>query len=192
MDRNSFLRWMISINLLFYANGRAISGPVFCNGKYICLFSSLLEILIKLLRYYIDPPAAVVYGKPSAALAEKLENDEKVRIAKQVENLGPDGLKKAAEELEAAKAEHGKPIPTEVLTSFPVPDVNSIAWIPVQTVQEPGKGRKRRESNDIDTLLSKHILSDGTILPFFVEYDHVQVGFKYINSSEVLSLSIIV
>lgn len=114
-------------------------------------------------------------GKPSANLAEQLEKTEKARVAAQVKALGPDGLKKAEAELDAAKAEHDRPIPTEVLTSFPVPDVKSISWIPVESVQEPGKGRQVQYPPSSDSGLLKHVTADGEQLPFFVQYDHVEV-----------------
>lgn len=126
------------------------------------------------LRYFIKPSYIVVRGKPSASMADKLEKTEKSRIAAQVKKLGPDGIAKATKELEEAKAEHEKPIPTEILTAFPVPDVKSISWIPVQSVQEPGKGRQAAPQL-VNSELSKHINSDGSQLPFFVEYDHVKV-----------------
>lgn len=110
-------------------------------------------------------------------MADKLEKTEKARIAAQVKKLGPAGLTKAAEELEEAKKEHDKPIPTEVLTAFPVPDVKSISWIPVQSVQEPGKGRAPAKKT-IESELSKHISADGSSLPLFVQYDHVKVCFN--------------
>ena len=115
-------------------------------------------------------------GRPSATLADNLEKTEKARITEQVEKLGSEGLKEAERRLEAAKAEHSKSIPTDILTSFPVPDVKSIFWIPVQSVQEPGKGRQGGPSGaSTNSGLQKHIESDGTALPFFVEYDHVEV-----------------
>ncbi len=77
----------------------------------------------------------VVRGKPSAAVAERLEKEEKARIEKQKATLGPEGLAQKAKELEEAKAEHEKPIPTEVLKSFTLSDVKSISWIPVQSVR---------------------------------------------------------
>ncbi|KAJ3514376.1 hypothetical protein NLJ89_g2417 [Agrocybe chaxingu] len=132
-------------------------------------------------KYYIDQPSIVIIGKPSAALAEKLEKDEKARIAAQVERLGPEGLKNAEAELEAAKAQHGEKIPDEILTSFPVPDVKSISWIPVQSVQEPGKGRKATFSPSTTEPLYKHIESDGQPLPFFVEFDHVESDFVTVH-----------
>ena len=107
-------------------------------------------------------------------MADNLEKSEKARIAAQVKKLGPSGIAKATKELEAAKAEHEKPIPKEVLTAFPVPDVKSISWIPVQSVQERGTGRTPAKPI-IESELSKHIQSDGSPLPFFVEYDHVKV-----------------
>lgn len=117
----------------------------------------------------------IIRGKPSAALADKLESDEKARIAAQVEKLGPEGVRRAQEELDEAKAEHDKPIPTEILKSFAVPSVKSIAWISVQSVQEKGKGRDGLIIDTSAEELSKHIQKDGSQLPFFVQYDHVEV-----------------
>ena len=79
-----------------------------------------------------------------------------------------------AKELEEAKAEHEKPIPTEVLKSFPVPDLKSISWIPVQSVQQAGTGRKST-TTAVANDLSRHVSGDGPPLPFFVQYDHVKV-----------------
>jgi hypothetical protein len=102
-------------------------------------------------------------------MAERLEKDEKARIAAQVKKFGPKGLEAAAKLLEEAKAEHDKPIPDEILRAFPVPDVKSISWIPVDSVHERGKmvatGSKLRQ----------HIESDGDPLPFFIGFEHVQV-----------------
>jgi Zn-dependent M16 (insulinase) family peptidase len=118
----------------------------------------------------------VVCGQPSSALVERLEQDEKARIAQQVATLGPDGLERAKLALENAKAEHDKPIPQDILTSFPVPNVNSISWIPVQSVQERGISRGHSTTAISSTELSRYIETDEGFLPFFVQYDHVEVG----------------
>ncbi|KAJ8521451.1 hypothetical protein ONZ45_g1850 [Pleurotus djamor] len=132
-------------------------------------------------KYFIDAASVAVCGKPSASLAKKLETDEKARLVAQVKRLGPEGLKKATKELEDAKAEHEKPIPSEVLTSFPVPDPKSIAWIPVQSVQQAGVGRELgRAPTSLE--LAKHIDADGSPLPFFVQYDHVQSNFVTVHA----------
>ncbi|KAF7320399.1 hypothetical protein MKEN_00824700 [Mycena kentingensis (nom. inval.)] len=117
-------------------------------------------------KYYIDPNSIVVRGKPSANLADKLDKDEKARIAAQVEKLGEEGLKLAEKELEDAKAEHDKPIPTEVLLDFAVPDVKSIAFIPVASMQEPGTSRVKTARslpakgwNDTFNLMGRRCLS---------------------------------
>ena len=102
-------------------------------------------------------------------MAEKLENDEKARIAAQVKNLEPEGLEATSKLLENAKAEHNKPIPDEILKSFPVPDVKSISWIPVDSVHE------KRNAVGAESKLRKHINGDGDPLPFFIGFDHVQV-----------------
>ncbi|KAF8832423.1 hypothetical protein HHX47_DHR1001921 [Lentinula edodes] len=138
-------------------------------------------------KYYIDPSSVVVIGRPSAALAAKLEKDEKKRLAAQVKRLGPEGIKAAAKELEEAKAEHDKPIPTEVLTQFQIPSVKSISWIPVQSVQQKGRGRSALPTPSSSDL-AKIIASDGDELPFFVQYDHVEVDtFFQISSYFILT-----
>ena len=122
----------------------------------------------------------VVRGRPSVAMAERIEKEEKARLAKQRETLGEEGIAKAVKELEDAKVEHERPIPNEVLTSFPVPDVKSISWIPVQSLQEVGSGPSRRktiEKSDNADLI-RHIEADGSELPFFVQYDHVEVSLS--------------
>ncbi|KAI6005289.1 Metalloenzyme, LuxS/M16 peptidase-like protein [Pisolithus orientalis] len=130
-------------------------------------------------KYFVDANYVAIIGKPSAHLAEKLERDEKARLAVQVEKLGPEGLAQAKKDLEAAKEEHEKPIPKDVLTSFPVPDVKSISWIPVESVQETS------ESFDVtrtQSSLAKHIESDGSPLPMFIQYDHVKSDFVSIHA----------
>ncbi len=127
----------------------------------------------------------IVRGKPSAAVAERLEKEEKARIEEQKETLGPEGLAQKAKELEEAKAEHEKPIPTDVLKSFPLPDVKNISWIPVQSVQQAGAGRKSKAptvANDI----SRHVSGDGPPLSFFVQYDHVKVRALIIHAEPKL------
>ncbi|KAF9650047.1 hypothetical protein BDM02DRAFT_3185737 [Thelephora ganbajun] len=133
-------------------------------------------------KYYIDPPSIVVRGRPSAAMAEKLEKDEKARIAAQVKKLGSKGLQAATKLWEKAKAEHDKPIPDEIIKTFPVPDVKSISWIPVDSVHEKGKVDAASESK-----LRKHIEGDGGPLPFSVGFDHVQSDFVTISAYASMS-----
>ena len=155
------------------AHGQASSGRTYSRGRSI-LYG--LKPLSYLPRYYIDQPSVVITGTPSAKLAEKIDKDETLRIEEQVKALGPAGIKKKAEALEAAIAEHDRPIPNDILTSFPLPAVESISWIPVESVQEPGRTRERRSNSD---KLSRHIESDGSELPFFVQYDHVEVNHSF-------------
>nr|GAT54909.1 predicted protein [Mycena chlorophos] len=132
-------------------------------------------------KYYIQPNSVVVRGTPSASMADKLDKDEKARIAAQVAELGEQGLKKAQKELEDAKAEHDRPIPSEVLLNFPVPSVKSIAFIPVKSFQEPGTSRAPSINPLASKTLSHHVTDDGEALPFFVQYDHVESDFVTIH-----------
>ncbi|KAG8964011.1 hypothetical protein FRC03_002295 [Tulasnella sp. 419] len=143
-----------------------------------------------LTKYYISNPYVAVRAKPSALLPAKLETEEKARIDEQKARLGPAGLKHLAKVLEDAKKEHEKEIPKEVLTSFPVPDVKSIRWIDVQSARnEPSGDKVGKNANVTSAELDKHIASDKTEVPFFVEFDHVQSSFvtisAYLSTAEI-------
>ena len=135
-------------------------------------------------RFYVDQPSVVILGKPSAKIADNLEKEEKARIANRVEKLGPEGLKEVERKLETVKEDSTKTLPTEILTSFPVPDVKSIFSIPVQSVQEPGIGRRLNPRIQVSANeeLQRHIESDGEPLPFFVQYDHVEACTLFLSS----------
>ncbi|KAI0639791.1 Metalloenzyme, LuxS/M16 peptidase-like protein [Trametes polyzona] len=131
-------------------------------------------------KYYVDPPSIVVRGRPSGEMADRLEQAEKARIAAQKAKLGPEGLAECERVLEEAKKEHETEIPKEILTSFPVPSVKSISWIPVQSFQEPAKGRAPTAQGNSE--LARHIERDGAPLPFFVQYDHVKSDFVTVHA----------
>ena len=134
-------------------------------------------------KYYVDPPCIVVRGKPSGEMADRLDREEKARVAAQRVRLGPAGLAECERILEEAKKEHEQEIPTEILTSFPVPDVKSIAWIPVQSVQEKHGQKGRAPTAALNNAeLTKHIEQDGAPLPFFVQYDHVKSDFVTVHA----------
>lgn len=78
---------------------------------------------------------AVVFGKPSAALSKGIQNSEKEREAQQGKDLGVEGLERLAKILEAAMEENEHPIPGDILTSLPVPDLEKVPSIPLFTAR---------------------------------------------------------
>lgn len=119
----------------------------------------------------------VVGARPSAKLQDRLETEEKARIDAQRKALGPEGLAKLEKELNDAKAEHDRPIPEKMLTDFPVPDVSSISWIPVQSARNDPftKASTSGVTANAAPDLQKHLESDPAPLPYFVQFDQVQV-----------------
>lgn len=162
-----------------YAEFRSWTSKQWSDLLRKCVFLHLYSgcfVLISVCRYYIDPAYVVVRGRPSREMADRLVAEEKSRIAAQKERLGPAGLEECKRILEDAKNEHEAPIPKEILTSFPVPDVKSIAWIPVQSVQEKhGRTGRATTAAPNNTEVAQHVERDGAPLPFFVQYDHVKV-----------------
>ncbi|CAE6446358.1 unnamed protein product [Rhizoctonia solani] len=132
-----------------------------------------------LTKYWIEGPSVVVGARPSANLQDKLEKDEKARIEAQQKSLGPDGLAKLEEELNKAKAEHDRPIPREMLTSFPVPDVKSISWIQVQSARNDPFSAKVSKAG---SRLQEHLDNDPVDLPYFIQYDQVQSDFVTVSA----------
>ena len=84
----------------------------------------------KFLRTWMaDAHHVSILGKPSAKLAKKIKEEEKVRVAERVKNLGEAGLKELARKVEEAKALNDIPIPEEVIGQFEVPGTESIHFI---------------------------------------------------------------
>lgn len=140
------------------------------------------------LRYYVDNNVVIIKSKPSAALSESLEKTEKARIAAQKQELGQPGIEKVTKLLEDAKKEHETPIPSDILTSFPVPDVKSITWIPVKSFRnDPSTTTTTGVDSESD--LASHIKSDGKDLPLFVHYLDVKVGLSFRHIILLLRIS---
>ena len=75
-------------------------------------------------RYYVSQPSVTVIGKPSAALAAKIESDEKSRLAARKAELGEEKLQDLLQLLEDAKAESDRPPPADMINSFPLTNVS--------------------------------------------------------------------
>ncbi|KAG0369266.1 hypothetical protein BGZ54_010424 [Gamsiella multidivaricata] len=126
---------------------------------------------IKYLReYYIDSKRATIIGKPSAAHAAKLAEDEAKRIEEQREQLGPEKLKELEEELQKHRAQNDIPVPAEIFDNFPIPSAKGIEMIEVLT------GRSQPSSN-FNNEIQKHLDNDASKIPYFIEFDHIKSEF---------------
>lgn len=129
-------------------------------------------------KFYASAPSITTIGKPSAKMAKDIEESEKARVAEQREKLGEAGLKAAQAELDAAKEESDRPIPPEVLTSFPIVNPKDITWVPVETALNPAPGDKVQADN---ARVQAHVDADGPALPFQVYFSSVASHFVTIN-----------
>ena len=75
------------------------------------------------IRYFVSASSINMIGKPSAALASKIETEEKDRLAKRREELGEEKLKELERLVEEAKAESEIAPPSEMISGFPITDV---------------------------------------------------------------------
>jgi len=74
----------------------------------------------------VSAPSINMVGKPSAALAAKIEKDEKERIVQRKEELGEERLKELEQLMQDAKTESEVEPPSEMISSFPITDVSRL------------------------------------------------------------------
>ncbi|ORY87561.1 Metalloenzyme, LuxS/M16 peptidase-like protein [Protomyces lactucae-debilis] len=118
-------------------------------------------------KWLVEAPHLTIFGRPSAALATKLQQAEKDRIAAQAAKFGDQGLKSLAEKLKQAQEENDRPMPEEMIASFPVPPISSINFI----TQETARGGIL-ELPKLDNASQRLVDEDDTSLPFFVQFDN--------------------
>jgi Zn-dependent M16 (insulinase) family peptidase len=109
-------------------------------------------------------------------MSERLENEEKKRVAEQIARLGEQGLEERGKRLAEAKSANEKPMPDDQVGWIPVPDVRTISWIKVQSASTlpDSDNLQAIESNSIQ--LAKHLESDRCVLPYALHFDHVSVS----------------
>ncbi|CAG8543440.1 8472_t:CDS:10 [Ambispora gerdemannii] len=131
---------------------------------------------LKTLNYIEANPAVgfamtCIAGKPSAEFAKKLADDEKQRIEKQREELGPERLKELELLFEEAKKKNELPLPPEIIKNFPIPHVDSIPFIKVvlgRNIPDPQFQNPVQEHLDKDSKVA---------IPYFIQYGYIQSAF---------------
>lgn len=134
---------------------------------------------------------AVVLGKPSAAMSKEISDGEKEREAQQAKDLGEGGLDRLSKTLENAMATNEEPIPPEILTSLPVPDLEKVPSIPLFTA------RLSPSSNSLELAVISESVRDvsledadaivaglkqntkGTAIPFHADLCHIDSAFIF-------------
>ncbi|EPS43054.1 hypothetical protein H072_2916 [Dactylellina haptotyla CBS 200.50] len=127
-------------------------------------------------KWLVDNPHVSVIGKPSAKLAEKIKNDEKDRVQKQIESLGEEGLKKLAEKLEQAKKDNDPEIPIDVLRGFKTPGVESIKFIHSTSGTAGLATSEGPHATNIQNILDGDKPSTNP-LPLYLHFEHVPSNF---------------
>lgn len=115
-------------------------------------------------KYLIDGKFIGIRCKPSKEEQNKMSVDEKLRVENQIKQLGEDGLKNKAEELEKAIEYNEREPPLDMLTSLPVPSVETNNFHKII--------RYKCEDNQVGLNLS-----DAPVYTFF---DDINSNFVYI------------
>ncbi|KAK2777752.1 zinc metalloprotease [Colletotrichum kahawae] len=137
-------------------------------------------------KWISDAPHVSILGKPSHELAKKQKAEEEARLAERKEKLGPEGLAKLKERLEAAKAKNDEPIPAAVVDQWPVPGTDSIHFIESDTARA-GKAKSLGLPNN-----AAQKIIDGAKQgqdPLFIQFESVPSNFVhltiYLGTSQV-------
>jgi Zn-dependent M16 (insulinase) family peptidase len=126
-------------------------------------------------KWISDAHHVSLFGKPSAALNEKMKAEEVARVKAQQEKLGEEGLKKLAEKLKDAQDQNNKPIPEELIASFKVPSTDSIHFF--ETV--PARSGLAKKLGTANTKIQQIINNDENGLPLFVHFEHIPTSFVH-------------
>lgn len=91
----------------------------------------------------------------------------------QRQSLGEAKLKQLDEAMKKAHAENEKPIPDAIFATFPVPSTKSIAFIPVESAQNPP------QATVTSGKLAEFLKKDGaqSQVPYFIQFDQVNSAF---------------
>ncbi|WWC71010.1 uncharacterized protein I206_104963 [Kwoniella pini CBS 10737] len=130
-------------------------------------------------QYYASASSITVIGKPSAALSEKIEKDEKERVEKRKAELGEEKLKELERKVEEAKKQSDVPPPSEMISNFPITDPAGISWVPVDTAINNAKVQNLKVDPG---LLQKHVDADAAELPYQAHFSHVKSNFVVVTA----------
>ena len=124
-------------------------------------------------KWLVDNNHVTILGKPSAALSKKITEDEEARIASQIKNLGPEGLKKLHKKLEDAKNYNDREIPRELLEKFKVPATDTIHFISTTSARSGYAKELGIPRNSIQEIVDQ----DKPALPLFIHFEHIPSNF---------------
>ena len=126
-------------------------------------------------KWISDAHHVTLFGKPSAALNEKMKAEEVARVKAQQEKLGDEGLKKLAQKLQEAQDQNNRPIPEELIESFKIPSPDSIHFFETVSARS-GLAKKLGTSQ---TKIQQIIDKDENGLPLFVHFEHIPTSFVH-------------
>ncbi|XP_037046641.1 uncharacterized protein C05D11.1-like [Bradysia coprophila] len=101
--------------------------------------------------YFVDTAYAQSIGIPSKAELDRLTKENEELVPKRKAKLGPEGLKKKAEELADAIAINSRPVPDSVITSVPVPSIGDIDFFDVEIYRTNDDNANQPEGLDLDS-----------------------------------------
>uniref|UniRef100_A0A7S2WKA3 Peptidase M16C associated domain-containing protein n=1 Tax=Rhizochromulina marina TaxID=1034831 RepID=A0A7S2WKA3_9STRA len=142
----------------------------------------------------LEADRVVVIGKPCATLAVEMPEQEAKRQRDQAQTLGSKKLAELAEVLRSADEKNNEPPPTDVLTSVPMPDAESViqSLFPIVSIRAEAPNhahrllRQPREpalvpvAADLTGALARgrEALGPASAVPFAaVQFDHVSSEF---------------
>jgi len=125
-------------------------------------------------KWMADAHHISILGKPSAELAAQLKAAEQDRVAKRKDDLGPDGLKRLQDSLDAAKKQNEQSIPESVIDQWDVPGTDSIHFIESLTARS-GKARDLGVLDNEAQRIIDRAPAPGP--PLFLQFEDVPSSF---------------
>lgn len=123
-----------------------------------------LEILDK---YFVNNTSLSVQCVPSIQEQQTMAKEEKDRIALQIQKLTEDGLKEKGEILEKAIEFNEREPPGDMITSVPIPSLNSIRFHNITRFKSDAEPNQK---------------INLSVAPVFTYFDHLKTNFVYVST----------
>ncbi|CCU77097.1 zinc metalloprotease [Blumeria hordei DH14] len=127
-------------------------------------------------KWISNAPHISLLGTPSIKMSDELETEEDDRVTARTKSLGRKGLKKLANELEAAIAKNDEEIPSSIMEKFPIPEVESIHFFQSTTARSGWAKKLGVYSNEI-----QEVVNSQSNLPLFMQFEHLPTNFVHIT-----------
>eukprot|EP00003_Mantamonas_plastica_P014927 TRINITY_DN2561_c0_g1_i1.p1 TRINITY_DN2561_c0_g1~~TRINITY_DN2561_c0_g1_i1.p1 ORF type:complete len:857 (-),score=315.12 TRINITY_DN2561_c0_g1_i1:19-2493(-) len=180
---NDYVATMVINDFIYGEDERVLQRCLEMSVVFDALLKYTADDWANMLKTVIEQDRITVIGVPSKQKSEEMAEEEKERIAKQVETLGDEKLKELAAELERSIQVNDVEAPGSVFEGFNVPDATNIPMLDCKAWQSWKSEDIDMEGNNNDWV------HQARQIPVRTQVNHIKSAFvsvyAYLDTSEL-------